>query len=59
MPTAALPRSRLGVLSEGCSLRNPYAGSDQRVSISPDAAKQLIKDDYQVGVETMPAGAQK
>ena len=39
----------------GCTI----GSRDQRVSISPDAAKQLIKADYQGGVETMPAGTQK
>eukprot|EP00425_Heterocapsa_triquetra_P000452 CAMPEP_0195053054 /NCGR_PEP_ID=MMETSP0448-20130528/2327_1 /TAXON_ID=66468 /ORGANISM="Heterocapsa triquestra, Strain CCMP 448" /LENGTH=67 /DNA_ID=CAMNT_0040082303 /DNA_START=89 /DNA_END=288 /DNA_ORIENTATION=+ len=55
LPTATPgegPPTVLGVLSEGYNPRNPTAGGDQRVSISPDAAKQLIKDGYQVVVET-------
>ena len=39
----------------GCTI----GSRDQRVSISANAAKQPIKNDYQVGVETMPAGTQK
>ena len=33
--------------------------NNKRSLAHANSGKQLIKDDYQVGVETMPAGTQK
>jgi len=46
------PPTVIGVLHEGYDPRNPGVGGDQRVSLSIESCKQLIKDGYAVTVET-------